>query len=71
MKASQKRIKRELLSEESTVREPPRNMGWLAMIPTDMPPMRAKPVTMFLANSALASMKSPSSTSFLMTLRMS
>ncbi|MNU00976.1 hypothetical protein D3C72_2442340 [compost metagenome] len=36
--------------------------GWLAMMPTDRPSMRPKPITMFGANSGCTSRKSSAST---------
>ena len=71
LKASQSQTNRAALSAEFTSRAPPSTMGWLARMPTGWPPMRARPVTMFLAQSGLIGKNSPSSTTACTTLRTS
>ena len=50
---------------------PRRYAGWFATMPTERPPKRAKPHTMFRAQSACTSRKSPSSTTSLISSLMS
>ena len=49
LKASQKRIKREDLSDALISKQPAITRGWLAMIPTLCPAKRAKHVMIFCA----------------------
>ena len=51
LKESQKRINRAALSEESISSPPAKTFGWLQTSPTTSPLIRAKPTTIFLANS--------------------
>ena len=62
LKALQKRTNLLALSEESMSRTPDITLGWLAMMPTERPTIRPKPTTMFIANPACTSRKSPRST---------
>ena len=71
LKASQKRTKRAALRDESMSSTPARYSGWFATIPTLRPASRAKPMTMFWANCACTSMKSPASTTWWITSRTS
>ena len=71
LKASQVRTKRAALEDESMSSTPASTIGWLPTTPTVCPPSRAKPQTMFCAQCGRYSMKSPSSTTWLMTSRMS
>ena len=52
-------------------RHPAMKAAWLAMMPMDRPPTRAKPVTMFRAHRGWTSQKSPSSTTLRITSRTS
>jgi hypothetical protein len=70
LNASQKRMKREPLSDASTSIAPASQPGWLATKPTVAPSMRPKPTTMLRANRGFTSRKSPASTSRLMTFVM-
>ena len=49
LNASQKRMKRAALREESQSNTPAMKAGWFAMIPVEIPLKRAKPTMMFLA----------------------
>ena len=49
LKALQKRMKRAALVEALMSSTPASTEGWLAMMPTVPPGMRAKPTTMFMA----------------------
>ena len=51
LKASQMRTKRAAFTEESMSSVPASAFGLLPMIPTGWPPRRAKPTTMFSAQS--------------------
>ena len=62
LKESQNRIKRAVLVDELMSRAPARYIGWLATMPTVLPPILAKPTTMFSANNSCTSKKSPLST---------
>ncbi len=61
LNASQKRTKRAALRDESMSSTPASTSGWFATMPMERPFIRAKPTTMFCANPACTSMKSPSS----------
>ena len=69
--ASQKRTKRAALREASLSSTPASTIGWFATKPTVRPAMRPKPVTMFFANAAEISKKSPSSATFRISSLMS
>ena len=71
LKQSQKRTKRPALREDAMSRQPASTVGWLATMPTVLPPMRPKPVMMFCAYAGLSSKKSPSSTTFAISSFMS
>ena len=71
LKQSQKRTKRAPLREASESSTPASASGWLATMPTVVPSMRAKPVTMFLACASWISKKSPSSATFTISSLMS
>ena len=55
LKESQKRTNLAALSELSTSSAPVRTMGWLATMPTLLPPRRAKPTVTFWAQAACTS----------------
>ena len=71
LKASQKRTKRPPLRDASMSSTPARCDGWFATMPTERPPKRAKPTTMFLPKSGCTSRKLPSSTTSLISSLMS
>ncbi len=52
-------------------RQPASTAGWLATMPTDLPFMRAKPMTMFFAKCSCTSKKCLSSTTARMISLMS
>ena len=57
LKQSQKRTKRPAFTDASMSSTPARNAGWLATMPTERPPRRAKPQTMFRAKAGCTSKK--------------
>ena len=71
LKALQKRMNLQALSEESMSSTPDMTLGWLAMNPTVRPIMRPKPTTSERAKPAWTSRKSPWSTMRPMTSRTS
>ena len=71
LKASHSHTNRAALSAESWNSTPPFCIGLLATNPVTAPPRRPNPTTNSLANSGLASIHDPSSTSARITLRMS
>ena len=61
LNASQVRTNRAALTEASMSRTPASAPGWLPTTPTECPPSRAKPHTMFSAQCGCTSRNSPSS----------
>ncbi len=62
LKQSQKRMKRAILFDASTSRQPASTIGLFATMPTVRPPMRAKPTTALRAKLAWTSKKLSRST---------
>ena len=71
LKASQKRMNREALSEAETSRTPALNLGLLAITPTGRPMILMKATTIFFAQSSWASNISPPSATAAITFFMS
>src|SRR5260370_2299319 len=67
LKASHMRMERAALSAESESSAPPFCIGWFATTPTEWPPARAKPITMFFAHVGLISNHDSASKIALMT----
>ncbi len=61
LNASHVRTNRAALFEESMSSTPASERGWLPTMPTEWPPSRAKPQTMFSAQRSCTSRNSPSS----------
>ena len=70
-KRSQRSTNHAPFCEDSASRQPPRCLGWLAMMPTGAPEMRAKPTTRLRAQRGPNSSSSPSSISRAATSRTS
>ena len=62
LKASQVRTNRAAFSDALMSRQPAKCIGWLATIPTGLPPKRAKHVMIVFAHWPFMSNHSPSST---------
>ena len=71
LKQSQNRTKRAALVDELMSRVPARTFGWFPTTPTGRPSRRAKPTTMFCAQSAWTSSHESRSTTRPITSRMS
>ena len=71
LKASHRHRNLVILSQASGVSAPPERIGWLAMIPTLHPPIRAKPVSTDWAILGRSSRNLSSSTILRTTRRMS
>ena len=71
LKASHVRTKRAALTEASMSRTPASAPGWFPTTPTECPPSRAKPQTMFSAKCGCTSRNWPSSTTRSITCFMS